>query len=63
MLINVKDLSEIGDRLQGHRERFNITVDTLSAKLEEARLLAMSINKPAAAVRAILAMAKLNRLV
>ena len=63
MLRNVKILSKIEDRLQDHRERCSITVDTLTAKLEEARLLAMRTNKPAAAVRAIMAIAKLHRLV
>ena len=63
MLKNVKVLSEIEDHLQDHRVRCSITVDTLSAELEEARTLAMMTNKPAAAVRAIMAMAKLHRLV
>ena len=40
-----------------------MTVDTLTAELEEAKTLAMTTNKPAAAVRAIIAMAKLHRLV
>ena len=63
MLKNVKILSKIEDRMLVHRERCSITVDTLTAELEEARLLAMKANKPAAAVRAIMAMAKLHRLV
>ena len=63
MLKNVKVLSEIQDRMLVHRERCSITVDTLTAELEEARTLAMKTNKPAAAVRAIMAMAKLHRLV
>ena len=63
MLKNVKILSKIEDRLQDHRERCSITVDTLTAELEKARTLAMMTNKPAAAVRAIMAMAKLHRLV
>ena len=46
-----------------HRERCSITVDNLTAELEEARLLAMKANRPSAAVRAIMAMAKLHRLV
>ena len=63
MLRNVKILSKIEDRLRDHRERCSMTVDTLTAELEEARTLAMMTNKPAAAVRAIMAMAKLHRLV
>ena len=63
MLRNVKILSKIEDRLQDHRERCSMTVDTLTAELEEARTLAMMTNKPAAAVRAIMAMAKLHKLV
>ena len=63
MLRNVKVLSIIEDRLQDHRVRCSITVDTMTAKLEEARTLAMRTNKPAAAARAIMAMAKLHRLV
>ena len=63
MLKIVKVLSEIQDRMLVHRERCSITVDTLTAELEEARTLAMMTNKPAAAVRAIMAMAKLHRLV
>ena len=45
-----------------HRERCSITVDNLTAELEEARLLAMKANRPSVAVRAIMAMAKLHRL-
>ena len=63
MLRNLKILSKIEDRLQDHQRRCSITVDTLTAELEEARTLAMKTNKPAAAVRAIMAMAKLHRLV
>ena len=63
MLRNVKVLSKIEGRLQDHRERCSITVDTLTAELEEARLLAMRTHKPAVAIRAIMAMAKLHRLV
>ena len=60
MLRNIKVLSKIEDRLQDHRERCSMTIDTLKAELEEERLLAMRTNKPAAA---IMAMAKLHRLV
>ena len=63
MLRNVKILSKIEDRMQDHQRRCSINVDTLTAELEEARTLAMMTNKPAAAVRAIMAMAKLHRLV
>ena len=63
MLKNVKVLSKIEDRMLVHRERCSITVDALTAELEEVRTLAMKTNKPAAAVRAIMAMAKLHRLV
>ena len=49
--------------MQDHQRRCSITVDTLTAELEEARTLAMMTNKPGAAVRAIMAMAKLHRLV
>ena len=63
MLRNVKILSKIEDRLQDHRERCSMTVDTLTAELEEARTMAMITNKPAAAVRAIMAMAQLHRIV
>ena len=45
-----------------HRERCSITVDNLTAELEEARLLAMKANRPSAAVRATIAKAKLHRL-
>ena len=62
MLRNVKVISKIEDRLRNHRERCSITVDTLTAELEEARLLAMKANRPSVAVRAIMAMAKLHRL-
>ena len=63
MLRNVKVLSIIEDRLQDHRVRCSITVDTMTVELEEARILAMMTNKPAAAVRAIMAMAKLHRII
>ena len=63
MLRNVKVLPKIEGRLRDHRERCSITVDTLTAELEEARLLAMKGNRPSAAVRAIMAIAKLHRLV
>ena len=49
MLRNVKILSKIEGRLQDHQRRCSITVDTLTAELEEARTLAMKKNKPAAA--------------
>ena len=35
-------------------------IETISAELEEARLLAMKENRPSAAVRAIMAKAKLH---
>jgi len=63
MLRNVKVISNIEDRLRDHRERCSITIDKLSAELEEARLLAMRTHKPAAAVRAIVAKARLHRFV
>ena len=63
MLRNVKVISNIEDRLRDHRERCSITVDKLSAELEEARLLAMRTHKPATAVRAIVAKARLHRFV
>jgi len=63
ILRNVKVLSEIEDRLQDHRERCSMTVNTLNAELEEARTLATKTNKPAVAVRAIMAIARLHRLV
>jgi hypothetical protein len=62
MLKNVNVMSEIQDRMLVHRERCSITVDNLTAELEEARLLAMKENRPSAAVRAIMAIAKLHRL-
>ncbi len=40
MLNNVKILSKIESRLPDHRERCSITVDTLTAELEEVQLLA-----------------------
>ena len=63
MLKNIKVLSEIQNRMLNHREKCSITVDTLTAELEEARFLAMKANRPSSAVRAIMAIAKLHRLV
>ena len=63
MLKNVKVLSQIQDRMLVHRERCSITVDTLTAELEEARLLAMKANRPSSAVRATIAKAKLHRFI
>ena len=63
MLSNVKILSQIKDRMLDHRERCSITVDNLTAELEEVRLLAIKANRPSAAVRATIAKAKLHRLV
>ena len=60
MLRNVKISSNIEGRLQDHRKRCNVTMETLTAELEKARLLAMKANKPSAAVRAITAKAKLH---
>ena len=57
MLKNVKVLSKLEDRLLDHRERCSMTVDTVTAELEEARTMAMMTNKPAADGRAIMAMA------
>jgi len=54
MLKNVKILSKLEDRLQDHQKRCSITVDTLTAELEETRTLAMMTNKPAAAISFIL---------
>ena len=62
MLRNVKVLTEIANRIQDHRKRCNITVDTLTAELEEARIQALKNGKPSAAVRATNAKAKLHRL-
>ena len=62
MLKIVNVMSEIQDRILVHRERCSITVDNLTAELEEARLLAMKGNRPSAAVRATIAKAKLHRL-
>ena len=60
MLRNIKISSNIEGRLQDHRKRCNVTMETLTAELEKARLLAMKANKPSAAVRAITAKAKLH---
>ena len=57
MLKNVKVLSKLEDRLLDHRERCSMTVDTVTAELEEARTMAMMTNKPASDGRAIMAMA------
>jgi len=43
-----------------HRYRHDITVDSLSSELEEARLLAMKKENPAGAVSAIIGKAKLH---
>ena len=50
MLRNINVLSEIEDRLQDHREKCSMTVDTLTAELEETRTLATKTNKPVAVV-------------
>jgi phage terminase small subunit len=51
------------DELQrAHAERHEITVETLTAQLEEARQLAMSLKNPSAAVSATMGMAKLHGL-
>jgi hypothetical protein len=45
-----------------HAERHNITVDSLSAELEEARVAALSTGQISAAVSAIMGKAKLHGL-
>ena len=45
-----------------HRERHNVTVDSLTVELEDARKLAIEIQNPSAAVSATTAKAKLHGL-
>lgn len=46
-----------------HRERHNVTVDTLTKELDEARTLAQEVEQPAAMTGAIMGKAKLHGLI
>ena len=43
-----------------HRDRHRVTVDSLTAELEEARSLALQVDQPSAAVSATMGKAKLH---
>ncbi len=55
--LRVIELQEI------HRERHNVTVDTLTAELDEARALAQEESQPAAMTGATMGKAKLHGLI
>lgn len=59
---NVKVAARVEELQLEHRKRHNVTVDSLTSELEEARNLAKEINNPSAAVAAIVAKGKLHGL-
>ena len=60
LLDNRKITARLKELQAEHRYRHDITVDSLSSELEEARLLAMKKENPAGAVSAIIGKAKLH---
>jgi len=59
---NVKITARVEELQLKHRERHNVTVDTLTKELDEALRLANETKNPSAAVSAITAKAKLHGL-
>jgi hypothetical protein len=62
MLADIKVASRISELQQEHRERHAVTVDKLTAELDQAKELALNIEQPAAMTSAIMGKAKLHGL-
>ena len=60
LLANPKVSLRVNELQAGHRERHNVTIDSLTKQLEEARALAIGEEHPSAAVSAIMGTAKLH---
>jgi phage terminase small subunit len=60
LLDNVKIAARIADIQAKHQKRHEVTVDSLTSELEEARSLALKTEQPAAMVSASLGKAKLH---
>ena len=58
-----KVAARVIELMEGHQERHNVTVDSLTKELDEARSLAQSVEQPAAMTGAIMGKAKLHGLI
>jgi len=63
LLENSKVATRIADLQAGHRQHHDVTIDLITAELDEARQLALRLENPAAAVSAIIGKAKLHGLI
>ena len=63
LLSNTKVAQRVNALQEMHVKRHIVTVDTLTAELEEARQIAIQINQPSAMVSASMGKGKLNGLV
>lgn len=60
LLSNVMVLRAVKDRYQEHRNRSNVSIDSLTDQLGKMRLLALKTANPSAGVAAVMAIAKLH---
>ncbi len=64
MMANIKIVSSVAERRAAHAKRHNVTLDSLTIELEEARKLAMTAREgAAAAVAAVMGKGKLHGLI
>ena len=63
LLDNPKITARIQELQEAHRERHDVTVDSLTEELEEARKLAIKNEQPSAVVQAVMGKAKLHGLI
>lgn len=62
LLSDTKVAQRVAELQQEHRERHSVTVDKLTAELDQAKELALNIEQPAAMTGAIMGKAKLHGL-
>lgn len=62
LLDNLKISSRLAELQQEHQQRHNVTVDSLTAELEQARMMAIAEALPSAMVSASLGKAKIHGL-
>lgn len=63
ILADIKVSSRVLELQEEHRKRHNVTVDTLTAELDEDRKLARKVEQPSAAISAVMGKAKLHGLI
>lgn len=62
LLDNPKIAARVAELLEGHKQRHNVTMDSITTELDEAKALALRVESPSAAVAAIMGKAKLHGL-